>query len=266
MAKSFRLSRLLLLSICLVLRLESAPAGAETENSCPLNSNEIVVIQEISPRNELVLDDGRLLYLAGISFGEPLPGEASWAALLKKLTQNAAIRIGAIGDKDRWGRQAAQVFVKPVEAEDEAWLQGFLLEIGAVRLALDRETRLCWARMQKLEDKARLDRLGLWAANDAILRASEPEKIVKKRGEPAMVEGQIIGIGETAGVFYLNFGKSWQKDFTVVILKRHSKLFEAVGLQPKALENKRIRVRGIVDGHSGPRIEAMVPEQIEKLD
>ena len=37
-------------------------------------------------------------------------------------------------------------------------------------------------------------------------------------------------------------------------------------LAPKALENRRVRVRGWVEERNGPRIEAASPEQIEIAD
>ena len=40
----------------------------------------------------------------------------------------------------------------------------------------------------------------------------------------------------------------------------------AAGLAPKALENRRVRVRGWVEERNGPRIEAASPEQIEIAD
>lgn len=40
-------------------------------------------------------------------------------------------------------------------------------------------------------------------------------------------------------------------------------MFAAVGIEPKKLENRRVRVRGWVEERNGPRIEATRPEQIE---
>ena len=46
-------------------------------------------------------------------------------------------------------------------------------------------------------------------------------------------------------------------------MKRHERIFTGAGLQPKMLENRRLRVRGWVEERNGPRIEATHPEQIE---
>jgi hypothetical protein len=41
--------------------------------------------------------------------------------------------------------------------------------------------------------------------------------------------------------------------------------FEAAGIALKSLENQKIRVRGWIEGHGGPRIEALRVGQIERL-
>ena len=61
----------------------------------------------------------------------------------------------------------------------------------------------------------------------------------------------------------MNFGRRWSEALTVTVPKRHERAFAAAGLTPKALENRRLRVRGWVEERNGPRIEATRPEQIE---
>ena len=190
----------------------------------------------------------------------------SWQVLLSRLTSDAAIRVSKPAEPDRWGRIAAQVYVAPRESHSEAWLQAFLLEIGASRLVPEPDVKPCWKSLKAEEDRARTAKTGLWGAPNAVFSPEDPAAILKKRGELAMVEGTIIGVGESRAVFYLNFGRSWRNDFTVLILKRQAKLFDSAGLKPQALAKKRVRVSGVVDGQTGPRIEASMPEQIEVLD
>jgi hypothetical protein len=51
----------------------------------------------------------------------------------------------------------------------------------------------------------------------------------------------------------------------VTISRRMMPAFEAAGLLPKSLENRRIRVRGYVEARRGPRIEVLRVGQIEVL-
>jgi hypothetical protein len=64
----------------------------------------------------------------------------------------------------------------------------------------------------------------------------------------------------------LNFGRRWTRDFTVTVLKRHQREFAAAGVDPKRLEGQPIRVRGWVEQHGGPVIDAAAPEQIEVVE
>ncbi|MBY0613298.1 MAG: hypothetical protein K2P80_14045 [Beijerinckiaceae bacterium] len=248
------------------------PAGASraegdaAAGSCAAASGPSQRLRGVSARNELLLDDGRSVRLAGLDLALPPPEGASWSEFLETLARNASLRLGAVSGPDRWGRTNAQVFVKPDEAESEAWLQGYLLDTGSARLLPEAEARSCWGAMIEAETAARKQKRGLWTASGAVFSSDRPADIFKKRGELAMVEGKIIGIGESRAVFYLNFGRSWRNDFTVIVLKRQMKQFESAGLKISELVDKSVRVRGIVDGQYGPRIEASMPEQIEKLD
>jgi hypothetical protein len=61
----------------------------------------------------------------------------------------------------------------------------------------------------------------------------------------------------------MNFGRRWSEALTVTTSKRNERNFAAAGLDPKRLENRRVRVRGWIEERNGPRIEALRPEQIE---
>ena len=58
----------------------------------------------------------------------------------------------------------------------------------------------------------------------------------------------------------------WTEGFTVTILKRNERNFTAVGLEPKTLAGRHIRVRGWIEERGGPLIEAARPQQIEFAD
>ena len=68
---------------------------------------------------------------------------------------------------------------------------------------------------------------------------------------------------ESGGTIYLNFGRRWSQALTVTIVKRNERRFAGAGVEPKKLENRRLRVRGWMEERNGPRIEATRPEQIE---
>jgi hypothetical protein len=64
---------------------------------------------------------------------------------------------------------------------------------------------------------------------------------------------------------YMNFGRTWTQDSSVVVLRRRQRAFAAAGVYPQQLEGRRIRVRGWIEQRRGPIIEAEWPEQIELI-
>jgi hypothetical protein len=81
-----------------------------------------------------------------------------------------------------------------------------------------------------------------------------------------VVEGKVLSVRQAGATTYVNFGRNWTQDFAVTISKRMIGAFEATGVSAKSLENRRIRVRGVVEARGGPRIELLRVGQIEVLD
>jgi len=74
-----------------------------------------------------------------------------------------------------------------------------------------------------------------------------------------------LSVRQAGTTTYLNFGRNWTRDFAATIPKRALAVFEAAGILPKSFENRRIRVRGFVEAHGGPRIDVLRVGQIELL-
>jgi hypothetical protein len=115
------------------------------------------------------------------------------------------------------------------------------------------------------ETEARQAKKGTWADATAIKNAESPGDILAGIGRFTVVEGKVLSVRQAGATTYLNFGRNWTRDFAVTISRGMMPAFEAAGLAPKSLENKRIRVRGFVEARGGPRIEALRVGQIEML-
>jgi hypothetical protein len=55
---------------------------------------------------------------------------------------------------------------------------------------------------------------------------------------------KVLSVHQSGATFYLNFGRRWTKDFSVIILRRNRRKFAAAGIVPRQLQGRRIRVRG----------------------
>lgn len=179
------------------------------------------------------------------------------------LGQSVVLRYG--GEQiDRHGRALAQLFV--VLTDREIWAQEEMLMAGMARVYSFPDNRACLLELFAAEAKARAMKLGIWGDPEySVRRADRPEVLLDRAGHYELVEGRVLLAAEAGALVYLNFGRRWKEDFTVVIDARSRKLFAESGLDPLVLGGALVRVRGWIDDYDGPRIEVTHPEQIEVL-
>ena len=206
------------------------------------------------------LDDGREIRLAGI---EPADADkAKGAAALAAIIGGRDVTLHGDDDTpDRYGRQTAFVFI----AGSETSVQTELLRRGEALFAADVADRDCAGTLAAAEAEASQAKIGIWSAPAAIKNAESPGDILAGIGRFTVVEGKVLSVRQAGAVTYLNFGRNWTQDFAATISRRMIPAFEAAGLSPKSLENKKIRVRGFVSSRGGPRIEVLRVGQIEVL-
>ena len=268
----------------MVLLASAAPAAAAGCSFEPQGEGRVAAV--IDARS-FRLQDGREVRLAGIepvSPEQPLSGKPVSEKpvsekpflekpFLKKPLANRPPALAAIlanrevilrGDDDtpdRYGRQPAFVFLPPSETlvQDELLAQGEALVSATVT---DKE---CASVLLAAEAAAREAKRGIWADPSAIKNSESSGDILAGIGRFALVEGKVLSVRQAGATTYLNFGRNWTRDFAVTISRRVLPVFEAAGIIPKSLENRRIRVRGFVEARGGPRIELLRVGQIELL-
>ena len=206
------------------------------------------------------LDDGREIRLAGI---EPAgTDKAKGAAALSAIIGGRDVTLHGDDDApDRYGRQTAFVFA----AGSETSVQTELLRRGEALFAANVADRDCAGTLSAAEAEANRAKIGIWSALTAIKNAESPGDILAGIGRFTVVEGKVLSVRQAGAVTYLNFGRNWTQDFAATISRRMIPAFEAAGLTPKSLENRKIRVRGFVSSRGGPRIEVLRVGQIEVL-
>jgi endonuclease YncB( thermonuclease family) len=204
------------------------------------------------------LDDGREVKLAGIEVADRAQTTAALAALLAG--RDVTLR-GADDAPDRYGRQPAYAFLSGAETP----VQSELVRQGLALVSSEVGDRDCAALLMAAEAEARQAKSGTWAGSTVIKNAESPGDILAGTGRFTVVEGRVLSVRQAGATTYLNFGRNWTRDFAVTISRRIVPAFEAAGLAPKSLENRRIRVRGWVEARRGPRIELLRVGQIEVL-
>ena len=216
----------------------------------------------------ILLRDGREVRLAGVIAANTLDGDAATAAQAKD-TLHAAVagkRLALYsprGLSDRYGRAIAQV---TVEGEQPGWLQANFVSAGMLRAAPEASEVACAASLLSLEAGARAARRGLWHdARFAVVRADDTKALTAAIGRFAVVEGIVRHVGETSNRTYLDYGRRYTQDFSIVIPRAARAEFAAAGVNLKELRGRRVRVRGVLFSSGGPAVEIRKPVSLEIL-
>ena len=235
-------------------------------------------VSKVLDGRSFVLDDGRevrlpnievpLVSVAGESEGQAGRGSEAHAragraarAALEGMLAGKSVELGqSRPGSDRYGRMIADAFLQ----ENARSAAQEMLARGYARVSGQTVDAGCAAEFLAGEAAARRAKLGLWGeAYYAVISADNLSDVLAQRGHFALVEGKALSVRESGAVIYINFGHRWSEALTVTIAKRSERSLVAAGLNPRKLENVRVRVRGWVEERNGPRIEVSRPEQIE---
>ncbi|MET0678373.1 MAG: thermonuclease family protein [Bradyrhizobium sp.] len=235
-------------------------ADQATAADCALERQGEGRVAAVIDSRSFRLEDGREIRLAGIerAAAGPTTGRAGLAAIV------AGREVTLHGDDDspdRYGRQPAFVFV----GGSDHSVQSTLLRRGEAIASPEITDKNCAAALLASERAGRDSRLGIWSETAAIKNAESPDDILAAIGQFAVVEGRVLSVRQAGAFTYLNFGRSWTRGFAATIPRRITPAFESAGLGPKSLENRWIRVRGVVSSRGGPRIELALVGQVEVL-
>ena len=248
--------------------LWQAVAAAQANPTASLQPGEAGRVASIVDGDTLMLEDGREIRLVGIQAPKlplgragfkPWPLAAEAKTFLAELTLGKEVAVAFGGRRgDRHGRVLAHLVV------EGRWVQGAILEAGMARVYSFADNRRLVAEMLALERQARTARRGIWGLR--FYRTRTAEDAGRWLGGFELVEGRVLAVGLVRRRAYLNFGADWRSDFTIALDPETRRLFEAEGIDLKAYEGRRLRVRGWLKSRNGPMIEVTHPEQIELLE
>jgi len=209
--------------------------------------------------DELKLDDGQVVRLAGVEApkaGAPYADAAR--DTLARLAGGRRVNLLYGGARtDPFGRPVAQVRT----VDGHVWLEGALLDQGAVRVRTFADNRALARAMLQREARARAAHRGLWALDAYKVRL--PEEVTPDDHGLTVVEGRVAGVGrDRAGDVYLDFTPDWHSGVSAEIPRAALRDFRAAGLDPADLQGRLVRVRGAIHGL---RLALDHPEQIERL-
>lgn len=242
--------------------LLSATAAAACEP--PSLAAPAVVAVAAPSAFELVLADGRRLVIAGI--GLPSADAAARERLRRNLAERAIDRpllvVPTGAAADRYGRLPARVYVDiggpPSDVAAGLVADGEALATG------DGLPASCIAALRLAERTAAAAERGRWAGGEFRVESAHDPSLAGRAGRYAVVAGRVISVGQAGRTWYLNFGRRWTLDFTVMIAESDAAALAPSGLHPEALPGTRVRVRGWLEAKDGALIRLAAPGDIER--
>ena len=215
------------------------------------------------------LKDGRVVRLAGIGAPSEFDGSAeaarrATAALDALVAGRRVVLHSARSEPDRYGRIVAQVVVQD---EPVQWVQAALVRDGHAQVLPGSGNPDCAGQLLGLERQARRLERGLWSdAAFSILSAHSIPDALVSAGRFALVEATVRRVGEAGGRLFLDFGRRYREDFTIVIPREAHAAFAAAGVDLRALSGRRVRARGVLFSWGGPAMELRVPGALEVIE
>lgn len=231
-------------------------------------------VVSVSDGDTVLLESDRQVRLIGMQ-APKLPlgreGFVAWPLAdtakerLEEIALGADVELRHGGEtEDRHGRILAHMFV--TDGDETVWVQKAMLRAGLARVYSFPDNRFCLDELYAAEREAREAGRGIWTnPYYAVRRADRPQALLEREGHYELVEGRVLLADRAGSRVYLNFGRHWKEDFTVVIERAGQAIFEDAGIDPLRYEGAVVRVRGWIDAHDGPRVEVTHPEQIEIL-
>ncbi len=247
-----------------------APATAipadEAGLQCELVPTEIVRAARTVDGDTLQTTAGETVRLAGIEaakkdgFAAPFAGSArDW---LDGQTHGRDLSAAVVGPgPDRYGRRHVHVFTP-----DGVWLQAALVGAGFARVRPFPGEESCLPALLEAEDAARQTKSGLWADGDHAVRDANDPSLWDRNGLYEIVEGRVLSVGHGRSMVFLDFGRVYWQDFTIMVPGKLADQLAESGYELDDIADRRVRVRGVIEESGGPAIRIGHPVAIEVLD
>jgi hypothetical protein len=244
----------------------AAPGSLIAEPMCraPVGGNAVVTGATAS--GTLLTAGGREVVLAGLAFRQDIAvtGESGTAPPLAAAIARIALGPVAIapeGAPDRYDRIRAQVYGGGFQ-----WLQAELVTHGLAIVRPDGGDTACVRSLLALERAARQAGAGLWGDARIVVKATDQSSLLAKSGLYALVEGRVVSVGYGSRMVFLDFGRNFRTDFTVMVPKTLVPRLGEAEITVDSLAGRAIRVRGVIEETGGPAIRLTDPLALELLD
>ena len=236
-----------------------AGEGGPVAGPCAPSGGSAVAVADAIDGDTLLLADGRSVHVAGIEAVKVAPLSEQARGVNARMVRGRTVLLSPAPEgPDRYGRLHGQV-----RLADGRSLAVMLVTAGFARVRLFPGEKPCLASLLAAETAARKENRGLWALPDLAVRRADDPSLLARSGLYEIVEGRIASVGHGKYMFFLDFGRDYRRDFTIMV---PTALADALPLPVDALKGRRVRVRGVIEESGGPAMRLGGPGEIELLD
>ena len=253
-------------ALCGAVGLASA-AERGSESVCRFVATHAGTVVAVVDGDTIRLDSGMVVRLAAIEAPKRLadtskddPWPLAAGRFLGELALGKHVEIARIGG-DRYGRVHGDV-----RLPDGRWLQRALIAAGLARVRPLSGENACVEALLADEAGARRAVAGIWGSADYALRAADDPSLLERSGLYEIVEGRVLSTGRGSRLVFIDFGRDFRRDFTVMVSHAIAQLLNETGRTVESLKGRVVRVRGVIENSGGPAIRLNDPIELELVD
>jgi len=235
-------------------------------STCAFSSSLRIKVTKVIDGDTVKLENGQFLRYIGIDTPEieikknsqfvyqPQLFSLPAKEFNKKLVEGKLVRIEFDVEKvDSYGRLLGYCFVGDTFVNAELLKKGYAI-------LYTRPPNIKYVDLfVKLQKEAREKKKGIWGA----LKPISSDEAYKFIHQIKTVRGKVVDTYQSKRCIFLNFGKDYTTDFTVVIFKDSWKYFKERNINPLTFyKGKLIEVTGKLREYNGPEIIVHFPEEI----
>src|SRR5262249_56107060 len=79
------------------------------------------------------------------------------------------------------------------------------------------EERICLEPLLEAERAARKMHAGIWASHEYAIWKADDASLIGQNGLYQLVEGRVVSVGAGSRLVFIDFGRDWGRDFTVML-------------------------------------------------
>lgn len=230
----------------------------------------VVKVKEVIDGDTVKLENGDVLRYIGIDTPEirkrkgdtweyaPQPFSLEAREFNRDLVEGKPVTIELdTQHRDKYRRLLGYVFV------NGTFVNARLIEQG-LAVCYPRPPNVKYAEsLFDSQKKARTEGRGLWAECSPVLHGEAGNHV----GKIKIVRGRVEDVAYKSKAVFLNFGKDWREDFTVVVFRDSLEFFRDKGIDSLLFyKGKTVEVLGRIRERNGPEIIINTPEEIAVVE